>query len=190
MALGAGLRAGAPTIASRRLLKDRAFDVIKELIQEETLPPGWFLSERQLSAWLGMSTTPIRSALNRLEEQGFIAVSPQQGAVVREASFREIVDVYDIRIAPETFVARSLAGRLAADQAARLRENHVAQDAAVTARDVARFTHLDTAFHVMLSESLDNREMVRVQGRLAREGDLSLDVRAAVRAEPLRRRLG
>ena len=58
----------------RTLLKDRAYDELKNLILDETFSPGTFLSERQLAARLGMSKTPIRSALERLEAEAFVAV--------------------------------------------------------------------------------------------------------------------
>ena len=96
----------------RVLLKDQAYENLKNLILEEVFAPGTFLSERQLAARLDMSKTPIRSALERLETEGFVTVSPQQGIVVRESSLREIVDLFDIRIALEVFVVQSIAGRL------------------------------------------------------------------------------
>src|SRR6218665_3441455 len=58
------------------LMKNRAYADIKRLILDETIGPGEFLSERQLAARLQMSKTPIKSALERLEAEGFIGVSP------------------------------------------------------------------------------------------------------------------
>ena len=58
-----------PTSA-RGLLKERAYDEIKRLILTGELNPGSFLAERQLAARLGMSKTPVRSALERLS-RGF-----------------------------------------------------------------------------------------------------------------------
>ena len=60
----------------RVLLKDQAYEELKKLIMNEVFSPGTFLSERQLAARLDMSKTPIRSALERLESEGFVAVSP------------------------------------------------------------------------------------------------------------------
>ena len=95
-----------PEGTERVLLKDQAYENLKNLILEEVFAPGTFLSERQLAARLDMSKTPIRSALERLETEGYVAVSPQQGIVVRESSLREIVDLFDIRIALEVFVVQ------------------------------------------------------------------------------------
>ncbi len=156
----------AHAAAPRRLLQDRAYDDLKRLIQAGTYPPGGFLSERRLSRDLGMSKTPIRAALTRLDIEGFVAVSPRQGIVVREPSLREIVDMFDIRAALETFAVRAVAGRLTDPQAARLRGNLKDQAECARAGDDAGITRLDTDFHIMLCEFLDNREIVRVMLRL------------------------
>jgi DNA-binding GntR family transcriptional regulator len=70
-----------------------------------------------------MSKTPIRAALERLEGEEYVRVSPRQGIVVREPALREIADQFEIRLALERHVIESLAGNLAAAQVARLRDN-------------------------------------------------------------------
>jgi DNA-binding GntR family transcriptional regulator len=143
------------------LLKDRAYAQLKDLIQSGTFAPNVFLSERQLVLRLGMSKTPIRSALEHLESQGLVAVSPQQGIVVRDLSAHEITDLFDMRAALEPFVVGRLAGRtLRADQVAILRENLSQQQAAAVAGDAHAATRLDIAFHTLLAELLDNREIL------------------------------
>jgi len=155
-----------PTAAPRPSLKERAYLAIKQLILDESFPPGTFLSERQLSGLLHMSATPVRSALDRLAEQGFVTISPQQGVVVRETAFDEVIDLYDIRIALEAFVVKSLAGHLRAEQAAHLERQLQEQDGAVKSPDFRRFTKLDTEFHLLLAELQGNREIVRAMGHL------------------------
>ena len=108
-----------------------------------------------------MSKTPIRSALEHLESQGLVAVSPQQGIVVRDLSAHEITDLFDMRAAIEPFVVASLAGRtLASDQLVLIQENLRQQHAAAKAGDPLAATRLDIAFHTLLAELLDNREML------------------------------
>jgi len=146
----------------RNLLQDQAYDRLKGLIQTGTYPPGTFLSERQLASKLGMSKTPIKSALTRLDIEGFVAVSPQQGIVVREPSLQEIIDLFDIRVALETFVVRRIAGKLTPDQISRLRQNVKDQAQAAKAKDEVEITRLDTEFHTILCSILGNREIERV----------------------------
>jgi len=158
--------------AVRPTLATRAYEDLKALFQDGTYSPGDFLTEGELARRLRMSKTPVRTALTRLEMDGFVTVSPQQGIVVREPSIHEIVDLFDIRMALETFVVRRLAGNLNPEQSARLRENLEQQGRAVKERDNEASTRLDTEFHLMLCEFLDNREilvaMERLRGKLHR----------------------
>jgi DNA-binding GntR family transcriptional regulator len=130
------------------------------------LPPGAFLAERPLALRLKMSTTPVRSALQRLEVEGLISISPQQGAVVRDFSLREITELYEIRMALEPFVARQIAGRLDSSQVARMNANLEAQRNNLVVRDIPLCVQLDEDFHNLFSEFLDNREICRVMSQL------------------------
>jgi DNA-binding GntR family transcriptional regulator len=152
--------------AQRTLLKDVAYDQLKELITTGAYAPGTFLSERQLAASLGMSKTPVRSAIERLESEGFLVVSPQQGILVAELSLDEIVDQFEIRGALEAYVVRRLAGRLSEEQFARLEENLSAQLRCAQDGDVLGYRQLDADFHLLLCECLGNQEIVRVMWRL------------------------
>jgi DNA-binding GntR family transcriptional regulator len=147
-------------MSAKTLLKNKAYTELKELIQTGVFAPNTFLSERQLALHLGMSKTPIRSALEHLEAQGLLAVSPQQGIVVKELSAHEIIDLFDMRAAVEPYVASRLAGRgFAPPQLARAEKNLHGQRSAATSGDALSATRLDIEFHMLLAESLDNREM-------------------------------
>jgi DNA-binding GntR family transcriptional regulator len=151
---------------ARALLKDKAYDRIKHRLLNNDYPPGTFLSERQLAERLGMSKTPVKAALERLESEGFISVSPQQGIVVRELSVHEIADQYEIRAALESYALRTLAGRLTPDQVARVQANLKAQSRLRGTGDVEKGVELDAEFHIQFAEFLGNREILRVIGQL------------------------
>lgn len=146
----------------RSFLKDRAYDKIKQRLLNNDYPPGSFLSERQLADNLGMSKTPVKAALERLESEGFIAVSPQQGIVVRELSVHEIADQYEIRAALESYAVRTIAGSLTPDQIAKVRAHLEAQAQIRGKGDVLKGVELDAAFHIQFVEFLGNREILRV----------------------------
>jgi DNA-binding GntR family transcriptional regulator len=147
---------------ARSFLKDRAYELIKQRLLNSDYPPGSFLSERQLAENLGMSKTPVKGALERLESEGFITVSPQQGIVVRELSVREIADQYEIRSVLESYTLRTIAGQLTPDQVARVRVNLKAQSRLLESGNVAKGVELDAAFHTQFVEFLGNGEIMRV----------------------------
>ncbi|QJW98934.1 GntR family transcriptional regulator [Frigoriglobus tundricola] len=147
--------------ASRLLLKERAYRDLKELIQTGEITQESLLSERQLAELLGMSKTPIRAALENLETQGLVTVSPQRGILVRDLSAREVAELFDVRSAVEPFVVGRLARRsVTPAQRDALAENLRRQQAAADAEDALAATRLDIALHRSLAELLENREMM------------------------------
>ena len=144
----------------RVLLKDRAYRELKELIQTGVFPPHSSVSERQLVKRLGMSKTPIRSALENLEAQGLVCVSPQKGVLIKELSAREISELFDVRHAVEPFIVSHLARRsIGKKQADLLNQNLKKQKAAAKKEDAVAATRLDIEFHQLLATILDNQEM-------------------------------
>ncbi len=150
----------------RSLLKEQAYIELKRLIQAADFAPGEFLSERQLAARLGMSKTPVKAALERLEMEGFVAVSPQQGIVVRDISIQEVADQFEIRSTLESFVARSVAGKLNEPWIARIESNLEEQRQAVAKNKAARIVDTDAEFHLLLCECHGNQEVLRVMYHL------------------------
>jgi DNA-binding GntR family transcriptional regulator len=143
------------------MLKDRAFEEIKALIQTGQITSESTLSERHLAARLGMSKTPIRAALENLESQGLVTVSPQRGIFVRELSAREIAELFDVRMAVESVIAVQLArSALTTSQQEAIKANLRLQAAAAESEDFLAATELDVAFHRLLAALLDNREMM------------------------------
>lgn len=153
-------RTGNAANQDRELLKDRAYRLLKELIQSGQFPPQSTLSERQLSERLAMSKTPIRAALELLESQGLVAVSPQKGILVKELSAREIAELFDLRCAVEPFIVAQLAKRgLATDGYSALQANLKQQRMAAKHANPLQATELDIEFHRLLGRLFDNQEL-------------------------------
>jgi len=163
---GGRQRAAASPPGERVLLRDVAYERLKDMIVRGEFEPGHFLSERRLAAQLDMSKTPVRSAVERLANEGLVLVAPQQGIVVAEVSLAEIIDLFEIRTALESFVVTQLAGTLTPEQVRQLSANLEEQLEAAKAGDVVESMRLDTAFHFLLCEFQRNREITRVMGRL------------------------
>ena len=78
-------------------LTELAYLQIKRYILEGSLGEGTKLTEDALAAQLGISKSPVREALNRLESEGLVSIEPRRGAYVRRFSFQEACDLYDLR---------------------------------------------------------------------------------------------
>src|SRR5579872_637662 len=84
-----------------------AYNSIKDYILEGRLDENSRLTEEFLSTQLGISKSPIREALNRLEAEGLIRIEPRKGAYLRRLSAEEVTELYDLREALETHVVRT-----------------------------------------------------------------------------------
>ncbi len=144
------------------LLKDVAYEKIKEKILEEYYEAGQFLSERTLIDELGMSKTPIKNALVRLESEGFVSVSSKQGIIVIDISIERINDIYNLRIALETFNCQDIYQRISVEQVRELEENVAATEQAAIEKDVKKFATLDHEFHLAISEFSGNSEITKI----------------------------
>lgn len=143
--------------------------MIKKLILNEEIAVNSFLSERRLAEQLGMSKTPVRLAVERLENEGFVRVSPQQGIMVLALSFEDILDYIDYRRALEGFVVKQLCGNLTRAQADLLQENLEEYDRILEREDAPdkqdALVLKDMAFHRLLFSIWGNRQLSQALGR-------------------------
>src|ERR1700743_3540639 len=78
-------------------LTDLAYMSVKQHLLDGSITEGSRLTEESLSTQLGISKSPVREALNRLESEGLIVIEARRGAHVRKFSHRETRDLYDVR---------------------------------------------------------------------------------------------
>lgn len=147
---------------SNMLLKEVAYNQIKEKILEEEFEPGQFLSERKIIELLQMSKTPIKSALDRLETEGFLTVSSKQGIMVNDLTVEQIIDIYNLRTALETFICEQIFDRITDEQLALLRNNLKETNEVVKELDVKGFAKKDHEFHLLLCKISGNQEIYRI----------------------------
>ncbi|SEO47550.1 GntR family transcriptional regulator [Paenibacillus sp. OV219] len=154
------------SVEEGKTLRDTAFDVMKQNIISGEWPGGMFLPEKYLSELLGMSKTPIRSALDRLEMMGLVKLSPKQGVIVQEVSLKKILEIYELRLSLETFAVRKLTGKMDDAFFRQLDENLSLQAIAIDREDITRYVELDGQFHEMIVAGLDNEEYTEVMKRI------------------------
>ncbi|WP_134702723.1 GntR family transcriptional regulator [Ammoniphilus sp. YIM 78166] len=147
---------------SAPLLKDQAYQFIKEKILDEQFAPGRFLSERELIEMLEMSKTPIKAALVRLETEGFVTVSSKQGIIINDLSITQIVDIYNLRIALETYICAEITGKITKDMSELIEANLKETEETARELDIKGFAQADHAFHLLLCECSGNEEIYKV----------------------------
>lgn len=118
---------------------------IKDAILDATLLPGQPLVESALAEWCGVSRTPIREALLRLEQDGMVERG-ERGLIVRQRSPEQILDIYEARIVLEATVARVAAERHTAFDRMRI-ERLLEETASVQTDDGAHLARINREFH-------------------------------------------
>ena len=166
--------------ARRQPAAVRAHESIRTAIVRGELAPGEMLSENALAASLGMSRTPVRAALARLQDEGWVTVYPQRGVLVRELSETEVREAADVRRALESAGVRRAAPAVREQVAVRLAENVDGQARALEDDDFVAFADLAAAFHRVFVELSGNSVMLEVYDRLRDRQYLSI-VRSAAR---------
>ena len=85
----------------RRTTTVGIYERLRRAIMDFELAPGARITETELAETFGISRTPVREALHRLENEGLISIRPKQGCFVRDVDIHQISNYYDIRIALE-----------------------------------------------------------------------------------------
>jgi len=142
-----------PAPASRdksRQAATHVFEVLREEIISLTLPPGTPLLRPALQERFGLSSTPIRDALLRLQEEGLVEIFPQHTTIVSLIDVESARQAQFLRRALETEIARVLSEAADAALVSELRSVIDQQEWAAKRNDLVRFWDLDLAFHAAM----------------------------------------
>ena len=139
--------AGIPRMAEPKLVKDRAYEVLKAAILNLALPPGTSLKEAELCERLGVSKTPISQALHQLEREGFVEMTPFRGATVTKVGPRDIEELFEVRIALEGYVMEEVCRRQDGAAQVWMEEQYAGAAEAMSRGDITAASDANFAFH-------------------------------------------
>ena len=164
-------------LSDRGSLVDQVRESIHVAITSGRLDPGARLREIPLSHHFGVSTTPVREALRRLESEGLVEVHARRGAVVVALEDDVVSDLYDLRLVLETAAAR----RAAALETLDLSPVYLlmAQAEALVGGPESEFAQVDVALHRAINDLGGNTELAATAERVHRRIQ-SVRVRSAV----------
>jgi DNA-binding GntR family transcriptional regulator len=156
--------------AARRVLTDEVYEIVKEALFDQRLAPGERVNIDALSRELGVSPTPLREALARLEAEGFVVKQALRGYTVAplldDASFGQL---YDFRLLLEPESARLAAPRITREQLKCLAESVRVMERSPrgdTYQGFIVFSRADGAYHDAIAEASGNRYIVETLARL------------------------
>lgn len=133
-----------------------AYEAVKKLILDGEISGGDLISENALAGQLGMSRTPMRSAFQRLESEGWLTLYPKRGAVVTPVTNTEKREVLEARVAIETHAVASMPSSARKALRTELIDIAKAQSEAVAAGSLTDFSEIDVRFHRAIVAAADN----------------------------------
>lgn len=159
-------------------LKQQVYSTLKDRIIHGELKPGATINEREVVEEFGISRTPVREALNRLEVQGWIRTEPRRGTVVNEVSLEDIKQIFPIRIALETLALDLAFGKIDDNVIDHLEDNLRGMREAASDDDLSRVVDLDIDIHFTILEVSENDRLHKMAldliNFIRRYGDLSI----------------
>ena len=155
-----------PRLEAHRNLTETVYEALKSAIVENRLPSGHRLTEVAVASTFGVSTTPVREALTRLEREGLVSLIPRRGAVVRSFAAEDILGIYEIREMLEATATVKAIARRSPSLVEQLGDIVARCGPVVAALDQRGFNRLDVEFHRLIMQACGNPHLLRLYERL------------------------
>ena len=143
-------------------LRDVVFNTLRQAILRGELKPGERLMEIQLANKLGVSRTPIREAIRKLELEGLVLMIPRKGAEVAEITEKSLKDVLEIRRALEDLAVRLACEKITKEELKELKEAGDEFKKVLKSQDITEVAEADVRFHDVIYMATDNPKLIQL----------------------------
>ncbi len=147
-------------------LRDVVFNTLRDAILRGELVPGERLMEIQLAEQLGVSRTPIREAIRKLELEGLVLMIPRKGAEVARISEKNLRDVLEVRRSLEELASELACQRITDEQIEELEAAQQRFIEAVDNGDATQIAETDEAYHDVIYNATNNDRLVQILNNL------------------------
>ena len=148
------------------LLRDIVFQNLRNAIITGELQPGERLMETQLGEKLGVSRTPIREAIRKLELEGLVVMVPRKGAQVAQFTEKDIQDVLEVRAALDALAAKIACKRMDDRTFLKLQLAIAEYSYAAKNKELQTMIEKDVAFHDIIIEATQNDKLIQIFNNL------------------------
>lgn len=147
-------------------LRDVVFNTLRQAILRGELKPGERLIEIQLANKLGVSRTPIREALRKLELEGLVNMVPRKGAEVADITEKSLRDVLEVRKALEELSVQLACEKITEEEIEELKRVAERFKDTLDDQDVTKIAEADVAFHDVIYTATDNQKLILLLNNL------------------------
>ena len=149
-------------IQNHRPLREMVYEELKTQILTGKIIPGTRLMEIELAENMGVSRTPIREAIRKLEKEGLVIIEPRKGAYASQISTEDMVAILEVRQNMEGLAAHFAAARINSDELENLRDVFEKYNQAVKDGSTKDMIKYDTRFHRIIVEASHNKILVQM----------------------------
>lgn len=150
-------------------LRDVVFKTLRKGILTGELKPGERLMEIHLASKLGVSRTPIREAIRKLELEGLVTMIPRRGAQVAQITPKSMRDVLEVRKVLDSLAVELACERITEAELEELKKACREFEEAVESGDFGAIAKTDVAFHDIIVEATGNMRLVQMVNNLAEQ---------------------
>lgn len=143
-------------------LRDVVFNTLRQAILRGELQPGERLLEIPLANKLGVSRTPIREAMRKLELEGLVVMVPRKGAVVAEITEKSLRDVLEVRKALEALAVKLACEKIKDEEIEELKVAAKEFEETLKGGDVTEYAEADVKFHDIIYRTTDNQRLIQL----------------------------
>ncbi len=151
---------------SYKPLREVISETLREAIVSGTLKPGERLMEIQLAEELGVSRTPVREAIRKLELEGFVVMIPRRGTYVADLSIKDVNEVFEIRTALDILAAGLAVERITEEELEQLERVLVEIGEYIEQNDIEKIVAADSRYHDILYRASRNDRLVGIINNL------------------------
>ena len=141
-------------IQNHKPLREMVYEELKMQILTGAIVPGTRMMEVELANQIGVSRTPIREAIRKLEKEGLVVIEPRRGAYASQISTKDMVEILEVRQNMEGLAAFFAASRMQPEQLDDLKEVAEKYNRAVADGNMEDMITYDTRFHRIIVESV------------------------------------
>lgn len=143
-------------------LRDVVFNTLRQAILRGELKPGERLMEIKLANQLGVSRTPIREAIRKLELDGLVLIIPRRGAEVAQITEKSLRDVLEVRRSLEALAVRLACERISPQGILNLKNAEKDFEMVLGNDDITVVAEADVAFHDVIYMATDNQRLIQL----------------------------
>ena len=151
-------------------LRDVVFNTLRQAILKGELKPGERLMEIQLANKLGVSRTPVREAIRKLELEGLVLMIPRKGAEVAEITRQDMEDVLEVRTALEELAVKDACDHITDAQLSELKKaSNEFKKVLLEGKDLVTCADADMHFHNVILSATNNRRLIQMLNNLSEQ---------------------